>query len=597
VPQDNLALGKDSAYYGVTQYGGTFNAGTIFKICGGVTTTLRSLSRNTDGGNPTAGLVRGKDGNLYGMTETGGLNGGGTIFRITTTGTFSVLRHLKGATDGQTPKAALAINTVTALDSSLYGVTTSGGTGGAGTIFKISQKGAFTVMRNLAFATDGGASESGLVMGTDGFFYGLTSDRFYKIKPDTYAYNVVRTFVYSTEGSTPLASLIRGTDGAFYGTMAFGGPLGKGTAFRITTAGSVSVLKAFNGTTDGGTPKGSLVQSSDGTAFFGTTTIGGANGVGTIYRVTTAKAFLVLKNFTMATDGGTPLGGLILAPKITLIANAQSGLTTAEDVAKPITLTGSGPVNMTYNILIKPRRGTVTTGTTAARTYTPAANFYGVDSFAFTTNLGCLSSAPAWVKITVTPVNDTPKLAPIAPQTVVKGTALKFLATATDPDPGQTKTFSLIGAPTGATISATTGQFAWTPVATGTFTFKVRVTDNGSPILYSEQSVTVTVTATALMISTATNQLTVAKAAEEETSVASLFPNPVVSSFTLRLNQQATDITLRIIDAKGAVVQQQQFNGVAQQLQVNAATLKPGSYMVTINTKNGMQLSLPFIKQ
>jgi uncharacterized repeat protein (TIGR03803 family) len=255
---------------------------------------------------------------------------------------------------------------------------------------------------------------------------------------------VVRTFVYSTEGSSPGASLIRGTDGAFYGTMAFGGPLGKGTAFRITTAGSVSVLKAFNGTTDGGTPKGSLVQSSDGTAFFGTTTIGGANGVGTIYRVTTAKAFSVLKNFTIATDGGTPLGGLILAPKITLIANAQSGLTTLEDVAKPITLTGSGPANMTYNILIKPRRGTVTTGTTAARTYTPAANFYGVDSFAFTTNLGCLSSAPAWVKITVTPVNDTPKLAPIAPQTVVKGTALKFLATAVDPDPDKQKRSHLL---------------------------------------------------------------------------------------------------------------------------------------------------------
>jgi hypothetical protein len=300
----------------------------------------------------------------------------------------------------------------------------------------------------------------------------------------------------------------------------------------------------------------------------------------------------------METDGGEPMGGLILAPKVTLIANAQSGLTTAEDVAKPITLTGSGPANMTYNILIKPRRGSVTTGTTAARTYTPAANFYGVDSFAFTTNLGCLSSAPAWVKITVTPVNDTPKLAPIGPFTVAKGTQLKFLATAVDPDPGQTKTFSLIGAPAGATISATTGAFAWTPTATGTFTFKVRVTDNGSPILYSEQSVTVTVTATAtLMTTTATNELTVNKAAAEERGTASLFPNPVVSSFTVRLEKQATDVNLRIADAKGAVVHQKQYNGVAHQLQVNVATLKPGSYIVTLETKNGMQLSLPFVKQ
>jgi hypothetical protein len=125
----------------------------------------------------------------------------------------------------------------------------------------------------------------------------------------------------------------------------------------------------------------------------------------------------------------------------------------------------------------------------------------------------------------------------------------------------------------------------------------VRVTDNGTPILYSEQSVTGTVTATALMVTTATNELTVTKAAEEKTGAASLFPNPVVSSFTVRLSQQATDVTLRITDAKGAVVHQQQYNGVAQQLQVNAAMLKPGSYIVTINTKNGMQLSLPFVKQ
>lgn len=71
VPEDNLAVGKDSAYYGVTQYGGANDQGTIFKICGGVTTTLRSLSRTTDSSNPTGGIVKGKDGNLYGMTETG----------------------------------------------------------------------------------------------------------------------------------------------------------------------------------------------------------------------------------------------------------------------------------------------------------------------------------------------------------------------------------------------------------------------------------------------------------------------------------------------------------------------------------------------
>jgi hypothetical protein len=276
------------------------------------------------------------------------------------------------------------------------------------------------------------------------------------------------------------------------------------------------------------------------------------------------------------------------------VANPQS-TTTTEDVAKAITLTGSGAANLTYNILIKPRRGSVSTGTAAARTYTPAANFYGVDSFAFTTNLGCLSSPPAWVKITVTAVNDTPKLAPIPAQTVVKGKTLNFIATAKDPDPGQTKTFSLIGAPAGATINASTGLFAWTPSVTGTFTFKVRVTDNGSPILFSEQTVTVTVTATALTSMTEAN-LTAAKQAEEVQAEAALFPNPVASSFTINLRNQVNNARVTIMDVKGATVYSKTFNGVAQQLRVQVLQLKPGAYTALVQA-DGVVQTLPFVKQ
>jgi uncharacterized repeat protein (TIGR03803 family) len=91
VPQESLAIGKDSAYFGVTQLGGAYNYGTIFKMCGGVVTVLRSFSWNTDGGKPRGGLVRGKDGNLYGTTDGGGTYGGGTIYKITPTGTFTVI--------------------------------------------------------------------------------------------------------------------------------------------------------------------------------------------------------------------------------------------------------------------------------------------------------------------------------------------------------------------------------------------------------------------------------------------------------------------------------------------------------------------------
>lgn len=596
VPQENLALAKDSAYFGVTQYGGTYNYGTIFKICGGVTTTLHSFNRNAEGGLPTGGLVRGKDGNLYGMTESGGANGVGTIYKMTPTGTFSVLRSFKGATDGQSPLGTLAINSVTTSDSSLYGVTISGGSGSAGTIFKISQKGTFTVLRNFVYSTDGNGSEGGLTMGTDGYFYGMTVSRFYKIKPDGTSFTVLHTFAYSTEGTTPSASLVRGTDGAFYGTMNSGGASSSGTIFKITTSGAVTVLRSLNGTTDGGTPKGSLIQGSDG-AFYGTTTLGGTNKVGTIFRITTAKAFTVLRSFNMATDGGTPLGGLILAPKITLVANAQSGLTTTEDVAKAITLTGSGATNITFNVLIKPRHGSVTTGTAAARTYTPAANFNGVDSFAFTTNLGCLASTPAWVKISVSSVNDAPVITTISNKTVAAGTKLSFLVTATDVDAGQTKTFSLVSPPGGATIT-TAGTFSWTPSTTGTFTVKLRVTDNGSPVLYSEKSFTVTVTTAALTATSVADESLAAAKVEEQKPAAkiSLYPNPVATTFTVTLPETAKNLKLTIVDAKGATVYSRAYSNPLQQVQVDAATLKGGSYLVLLQTENGTQ-SVRFIKQ
>jgi hypothetical protein len=281
-----------------------------------------------------------------------------------------------------------------------------------------------------------------------------------------------------------------------------------------------------------------------------------------------------------------------------LVANAQSGLTTTEDVAKAITLTGTGATSLTYNILIKPRRGSISAGTSAARTYIPAANFYGVDSFAFTTNLGCLSSAPAWVKITVTAVNDTPKLAPINTQTVVKGTQLKFIATAVDPDPGQTKTFSLVGAPSGAAISSTTGTVTWTPTTTGTFTFKVRVTDNGSPVLYSEQSVTVTVTATASTTSmVAADATTITQQAEPTTEIAgtTLYPNPVSSSFTVRMKAPVAQLTFAILDVKGSVVYTKKQTVGGQQFQINATALTPGQYLLQLETEQGIEV-LKFIK-
>src|SRR5262249_7280765 len=92
--------------------------------------------------------------------------------------------------------------------------------------------------------------------------------------------------------------------------------------------------------------------------------------------------------------------------------------------------------------------------------------------------------------------NQPPVLGAGADRTVNEGSAVTLTAQATDPDAGQTVTYSLTSAPSGATINGGTGAFSWTPSEAqgpGSYTVTVRATDNGSPALSDSKSLTVTV--------------------------------------------------------------------------------------------------------
>lgn len=592
-PLGDVAIGKDSVYFGVAKTGGAFNFGTIYKICGGVTTVVKSFNRTVDGGNPIAGLMRGKDGNFYGVAETGGTNGVGTIFRVTPAGTFTILRHMKGATDGEYPQGPL----VQGADGYLYGITYSGGTSGGGTIFKMNTTGTvFTVLRHLFPSTDGNRAMTGLTIGPDGAFYGMTSNntRFFKITAAG-VYTNLKTLSYSTDGGSPIGGLTLGTDGNFYGTMSAGGGYSAGVIFKITPAGTYTKLRQLSATTDGSTPKGRLLQGSDG-AFYGTTTIGGTYKSGTIFRILNTT-YTVLRHLNIATDGGMPLSGFVKMPKVSITATPQLSVTTLEDVSKSLTLSGAGATNFTFTITTAPRNGTVSSGTGAARTYKPKANYNGRDSFMFAANVGCLQSAPAWVKIAITQVNDTPTITTITPKSVVLGNTLTFTVVATDVDAGQTKTFSLITPPTGATINATTGVFTWKPTAIGTYTLKVRVTDNGSPVKYREATFTVTVTAAGFVGTGETEEeKTGQRGVQDGIAKSYIYPNPVRSQFHLVLANASEKVMLKIFDEAGLLVNTKQYSAaIKRQLQVDVKDLREGTYFLQVETEKGTE-TIKFVK-
>ena len=77
---------RDSAgnLYGTADYGGTANAGVVYKVdATSHETVLYNFTGQADGGYPTTGVTRDAAGNLYGTTKFGGTKSGGVVFKIT----------------------------------------------------------------------------------------------------------------------------------------------------------------------------------------------------------------------------------------------------------------------------------------------------------------------------------------------------------------------------------------------------------------------------------------------------------------------------------------------------------------------------------
>jgi uncharacterized repeat protein (TIGR03803 family) len=240
-PRGGLVQGRDSNFYGTTEQGGTRGFGTVFRISpSGNYTSLYSFgSSATDGANPRAKLVQGRDSNFYGTTEYGGTSGTGTVFRISPSGSYTSLYSFGScATDGKLPRAGL----VQGSNGNFYGTTSFGGTYNSGTVFRISPRGGYTNLYSFGRSpNDGVYPYGGLVQGSDGNFYGMTQQggtrsvgTVFRISPSGSYTNLYSFGRSPTDGKLPKARLVQGNDGNFYGTTQQGGTTGNGTVFKLT---------------------------------------------------------------------------------------------------------------------------------------------------------------------------------------------------------------------------------------------------------------------------------------------------------------------------------------------------------------------------
>ncbi len=190
-------------FFGTSEADGASSHGTVFSITpAGTFASLHDFCQSTcaDGGYPSAGLIQATNGYLFGTTREGGTRickgaSCGTVFKITPAGTFTSLHSLGGA-DGAFPNVAV----IQASDGNLDGTTSGGGEYGPHVaVFRVTPEGSIATI--YSFCSPGncadGWSPGGLMQGSDGWLYGVTSS---------------------------------------------GGSYGGGTIFRMTTSGALTTL-------------------------------------------------------------------------------------------------------------------------------------------------------------------------------------------------------------------------------------------------------------------------------------------------------------------------------------------------------------------
>jgi uncharacterized repeat protein (TIGR03803 family) len=277
-------------------------------------------------------------------------------------------------TNGAHPYAALTLGT----DGNFYGTTSQGGRYGEGTVFKITTNGTVTTL--VSFNGSNGADPwATLTLGPDGNFYGTTlgggitnffgpQGTVFKVTPNGMLTTLVFFNCNNGDGDHPISGLTLGSDGNFYGATVQGGSEQLGTVFEMTTNGTLTTLFSFYSTPDGENPRAALTLGPDGN-FYGTTSMGGSGGnSGTVFKVTTNGMLTTLVSFN-GNNGYNPQAALTLGNDSNFYGTTQDGGSGYAGTVFQVTINGTLTTLVSFN-------GTNGTGPNGL-TLGPDGNFYG----------------------------------------------------------------------------------------------------------------------------------------------------------------------------------------------------------------------------
>jgi uncharacterized repeat protein (TIGR03803 family) len=366
------------------------------------------------------GLTIDRKGNLFGTTAAG-LAGDGTVFELRrdSDGSWNedVLYDFSRdcCVDGATPDGKLVFD----ASGNLYGTTElGGGSTGGGTVFKLTRTGNEWIGDLLYSFLFGSTSNGyypigGVVFDRNGNLYGTTlygggeelcngdygCGTVYELTPGAagiWAHTLLYSFSGGDDGANPLAGLALDGSGNLYGTTSLAGAHGDGTIFELTpnSAGTWdnTVLHAFTGGADGATPSAPLTFGPDGN-LYGTTENGGAYGYGNVFQLTRGGSGVwqekVLHQFTNGSDGASPQSGLIFDSKGNIYGTAWSGGNRQSDgVVFELVKSADSYVE---NVLYSFPGGAGGQNPNTQLVFDQVGNLYGTVPHGGTTGKGCLS--------------------------------------------------------------------------------------------------------------------------------------------------------------------------------------------------------------
>lgn len=326
-----------------------------------------SFSGGLDGRDPATHLTFDSAGNAYGTTAAGGEFDFGAIFKLTPSDTGwvqTVIYSFAGGNDGLDPHAGVTIGP----DGSLYGTAVAGGNAGTcagdgcGVVYRLTLEGDLwfqTTIYNFKGDKDGSGPGSRVIFDAAGNLFGTTPSggthsfgTIFKLTPTAnggWHKRTIHNFTGGKDGATgSMGDLLLDGAGNIYGVTEQGGANGLGTVYKLSPLQNgnwaLTTLYAFKGMPDAASPYGGLIWDSAGN-LYGTTYYGGTAGVGTVYQLTPGPNGKwqenILYNFLGDTDGSFPTTTLIFA-KGNLFGTTSAGGRPSCDCGTVFRLTLSG---------------------------------------------------------------------------------------------------------------------------------------------------------------------------------------------------------------------------------------------------------------